>query len=229
MYHKADESHSDFLTVTVAQLKRQLKYIASNYKVISLSDLLEHIEIGKQLPEKALLITFDDAYANNYSLAWPLFREMQIPFAIFTVSGFVDRTLQYDGHVQAFLGSAQISEMNGLCEFALHGFEHANLMNLNEDEWEKEIEHCIEKAKEKNLPFKAAWAYTYGSFPKHSHAQFELLKTIFRKNGIKCAFRIGNRLNNLPLKDNFCIQRLDIRGKQSFLRFCLKLKYGKPF
>ncbi len=229
MYHKADESYSDFLTVNVVQLRRQLKHIASNYNVIRLSDLLEHIENGKQLPEKALLITFDDAYANNYSLAWPIFREMHIPFAIFTVTGFVDRTLQYDGHVQAFLGSAQISEMYGLCEFALHGFEHADLMKLDDNEREKEITNCIAKAKEKNLPFKAAWAYTYGSFPKHNPAQFEQLKTIFRNNGIKCAFRIGNRLNTLPLKDNFCIQRLDIRGEQSFLRFCLKLKYGKPF
>jgi hypothetical protein len=51
--------------------------------------------------------------------------------------------------------------------------------------------------------------------------------TILEKKGIKMAFRIGNRVNSFPLKSKFEMQRIDIKGQDTLLKFKWKLKIGK--
>ena len=41
------------------------------------------------------------------------------------------------------------------------------------------------------------------------------------------AFRIGNRVNKFPFKNKYEIQRIDIKGQDSLLKFKLKLRFGK--
>ena len=41
------------------------------------------------------------------------------------------------------------------------------------------------------------------------------------------AFRIGNRVNSFPLQSKFEIQRIDIKGQDTLLKFKWKLKIGK--
>jgi hypothetical protein len=72
-----------------------------------------------------------------------------------------------------------------------------------------------------------AWAYTYGAYPKRNKTEFDAIKIAFKNAGISCAFRIGNRINKLPIKDPYKIERIDVRGDESFLRFRLKVGFGK--
>ena len=69
-------------------------------------------------------------------------------------------------------------------------------------------------------------AYPYGNFPRE-----EPQKTIFfdvlKKQNIAYGLRIGNRLNKLPFKNNYELNRLDIKGEDSLFKFRLKLKFGK--
>ena len=48
---------------------------AEGYTTISLYDLLAHLWEGAPLPEKPVVITFDDGYRDNYTNAFPLLRE----------------------------------------------------------------------------------------------------------------------------------------------------------
>jgi hypothetical protein len=41
------------------------------------------------------------------------------------------------------------------------------------------------------------------------------------------AFRIGNRLNQIPIKNRFEMQRIDIKGQDSLFTFKWKLRLGK--
>ena len=68
-------------------------------------------------------------------------------------------------------------------------------------------------------------AYTYGAYPKKGAARQNLLQVLKQKD-IQLAFRIGNRLNHLPVKDPFVVQRIDIRGNESFQQFRKKLLRG---
>jgi len=227
MYHQVDIIKRNFLCVSTAQLQKQLLYIKSKYIPIKLSDLLEHIEKGTALPDNAILITFDDGFENNLTLAYPIFEALSIPFTIFTVNDFIGKKTKHDSIEQAFLSEEQISKMVNLVDFAHHGLKHDNLMDLSHEKRVHEISESVKQMttfKHKTLN---AWAYTYGAYPKRNKTEFDALKLAFKNAGISCAFRIGNRINKLPIKDPYKIERIDIRGDESFFKFRLKVGFGK--
>ena len=60
--------------------------------VISLNDLYEHLTNGKQVPEKSIVLTFDDNYQSFYDLAWPIIQKYKHPVTMFVHTGFVGKT-----------------------------------------------------------------------------------------------------------------------------------------
>lgn len=226
MYHKVADV-PDFLTVTPAQFEKHLSIIKSKYTPVRLSEVIEHIQSKKTLPKNAVLISFDDGYEDNFTKAYPLLKKHNIPFCIFLVSSFVGQNSIHDGKSQQFLTSEQLSEMKTLAEYACHSVNHQNINDLTESEWTGEIGKCYEDLKASGLNIQPAWAYTYGAYPKRDSSKMTLLEKSFQQKGIHCAFRIGNRINSLPLKKPYSIERLDIRGDQPFWRFKLKLWLGK--
>jgi hypothetical protein len=78
-----------------------------------------------------------------------------------------------------------------------------------------------------NIPFQPCLAFPYGAYPKWSLIRrWDFFNTL-AVNRIELAFRIGNRLNRLPLYNPLLIQRLDIRGDEPFQRFVHLVKNGK--
>ena len=227
MYHKIDTNRKDFLTVLKKDFEKQMQFVSQNYTPIRLSMLMEHIQKGTDLPKNSILITFDDGFANNFHLAYPVCKRLNLPFAIFPVAKFIGTNSNFDGENQEFLNKEQMLSMSDLVEFGYHSHDHKNLMEIEAIEWKNEIKKAIETAQKFEISMLPFWAYTYGSYPKNNSNNFTLLKNIFKELGIISAFRIGNRLNILPLKDQYKIERIDIRGNDSFLKFRLKLRFGK--
>ena len=63
-------------------------FIKKHYNIIGLQDYLDAVNTGKRLPKKAVIITFDDGHASNYTLL-PIIKEYQIPITIFLCSDIV--------------------------------------------------------------------------------------------------------------------------------------------
>ncbi len=229
MYHKVHVNRRDFLTVDVEQLKEQLVFIQKNFNVIRLSELVAHVKDGHPLPENALLITFDDGYVDTHKLAYPIFKEMNMPFCVFLVADFIGKKHLYDGDLQEFMSASQLVEMQELVEYGLHSNSHQDIMNLPENLWQSEVRKCISTLEALPVRIQHAWAYTYGSFPRDNNELMEKLARAFQDNGVVCALRIGNRINSLPVRDQFLIQRIDVKGHKSMLSFKLKVKFGKLF
>ena len=64
--------------------------LAKEYHVIPLADLVEARSRGTGLPDNSVVITFDDGYASNYELAYPILREFGLHATIFVTTGFLD-------------------------------------------------------------------------------------------------------------------------------------------
>jgi len=60
------------------------------YHVMPLSEMARKVSQGQSLPEHAVALNFDDGYASNYELAWPVLKEFGLPATIFLTTGFVD-------------------------------------------------------------------------------------------------------------------------------------------
>src|ERR1051325_10779957 len=78
-YHRVwDEPSASFpfdegvISATSEAFYRQMKFVSRNFNVVSFADL-DHCEReGRCWPERALLITFDDGYRDNYTNAFPI-------------------------------------------------------------------------------------------------------------------------------------------------------------
>ena len=64
--------------------------LAKDYRVISMAELIEARSRGTTLPANSVVITFDDGYASNYELAYPILKEFDLHATLFVTTGFVD-------------------------------------------------------------------------------------------------------------------------------------------
>lgn len=67
-------------------------HLASRYRVISLPELSDALHTGRPLVPNFVVLNFDDGYASNFELAYPVLQEFGLPATIFLTTGFVDGT-----------------------------------------------------------------------------------------------------------------------------------------
>ena len=94
VYHHVDESTPAATSVTPAQFEAHLDYLADGgFSVVELADVVAAFRDGSPLPDDAVAITFDDAYASIASTAMPMLAERGWPFSVFVSTDAVDRRL----------------------------------------------------------------------------------------------------------------------------------------
>lgn len=91
LYHRVMKDDCDPLhrrllgAITQTAFRRQLEYLDRHYRVVTLRELLDHIDH----PYKLAAITFDDGYADNLHNATPILEAMRMPATIFAIAGFI--------------------------------------------------------------------------------------------------------------------------------------------
>lgn len=71
-------------------LSSVFSHLARRAKVIPLASMVDALDQGMPLPEGAVALTFDDGYASNFELAYPLLMRFELPATIFPATGFLD-------------------------------------------------------------------------------------------------------------------------------------------
>lgn len=87
MYHYTrDLKHSRYPEIKgldVNLFREQIAFMKSNFNIVTMEQVLEAISTKEKLPEKALLLTFDDGYADNYNVALPILEEYGVQGSFF--------------------------------------------------------------------------------------------------------------------------------------------------
>jgi peptidoglycan/xylan/chitin deacetylase (PgdA/CDA1 family) len=228
MYHKIDEERSDYLTVTTRQLRNQLELLAaSGYQFISLQDWLDHLHHGLILPERPVLLTFDDGYTSVLSLAYPILREFRAKATVFLPTGYAGTSSSWDLLAEPLLSVGQLRRLDPqVFELALHTHRHLNYAEVSLAEMEQDLVTSLEFLRANHLLYVPALAYPYGRRPADASAYRQMLG-LFRKYGIQAAFRIGNRINAAFPENLYEINRIDVRGTDSLSRFKRKVMFGR--
>ena len=98
MYHYLSEPPADAdiyrhdLSVTPQRFAEHLDRLQmEGYVTIGLADLLRHLTQGAPLPEKPVILTFDDGYRDNYTNAFPLLNAHGMTATFFIVTDFIDQ------------------------------------------------------------------------------------------------------------------------------------------
>ena len=90
MYHSIvpDEVPCNTWMRTASQFREDLQWLAGNgYSTVLPSELAA----GEPLPERAVMLTFDDGYENNYTIAYPILQEFQCKAVISLIVSYQDR------------------------------------------------------------------------------------------------------------------------------------------
>jgi peptidoglycan/xylan/chitin deacetylase (PgdA/CDA1 family) len=97
-YHRVDEPKAypwldpGLISASPETFEGQMKYLATNYQVVSVLDVVEAFENQGRiaLPLRAVMITFDDAYSDFEKHAWPILKYYRIPVTLFVPTAFPD-------------------------------------------------------------------------------------------------------------------------------------------
>jgi peptidoglycan/xylan/chitin deacetylase (PgdA/CDA1 family)/CelD/BcsL family acetyltransferase involved in cellulose biosynthesis len=89
-FHRVnDEGDPLFPAISTAQFEQAMRYIARQYRVVSLGEAVRRISQGGP-PEPVMALTFDDGYQDNYTKAFPVLQRYGLPATIFLTTGAVD-------------------------------------------------------------------------------------------------------------------------------------------
>lgn len=63
--------------------RQQIEYMKNNFNIVTMEQVIDAVEGKSELSEKALLLTFDDGYIDNYTFAFPILEEFGIQGSFF--------------------------------------------------------------------------------------------------------------------------------------------------
>ncbi|WP_055448895.1 polysaccharide deacetylase family protein [Lacinutrix mariniflava] len=231
MYHSvsANANNSKGLTISAKNLEVQFKFLKENgYTSLHFSDL-QTLKTPADFPEKAVIITFDDVYVNQLEYAYPLLQKYGLKACFYIPFKYVGAVNEWDKGKEAIMTVAQLKTMDSkTIELGLHSFEHRRYSDLSVETIQEDFDKCKAFVVDNDLNIHNTLAYPYGSYPKKGEVR-KVFFDVLNENKIAYGLRIGNRVNTFPFKNNYEVQRLDIKGEDGLKAFERKLKKGKSW
>jgi len=227
MYHRIGD-HPERDAVSAAQLDRQIGWLqAHGYSFVGLSDLLAH-RAGGPLPERPVLLTFDDGTRDHFDVLLPILRRRRVPAGLFVVPSLLGREVDYGGRLTPYADVEMLRALRAAgIEIGLHSFSHRDLRALAPDEVEEEMTRSFAFFAAHGLAVQPVLAYPFGAYPRRPPDRREEFFAALRRAGIRLAFRIGNRVNPLPLAGDFEVERIGVRRADRLWSFAIKVRKGR--
>lgn len=116
MYHYTrDLKHSRYPLIKGLDellFRKQLEFMKNNFNIVRMEHVIEAVKGNDTLPEKALLLTFDDGYIDNYTVAFPILEEYGVQGSFFIPGKtFAEHQLLDVNKIHYILASAKIDEL----------------------------------------------------------------------------------------------------------------------
>lgn len=147
MLHRVVEQRSDGdnreLEITPEFLKRTIEnYRQQGYQFVSIDKAYDIITRGRN-NRPFVCLTFDDGYQDNYDIAYPILKQLEVPFAIYVTTEFIDNRIPMWWYPNEKLGisTESLKELDAdpLCTIGAHTVSHPKLDSLTREEQYKEI------------------------------------------------------------------------------------------
>ena len=128
MWHNLAEESSGDMTISLDTFRAQIEALhEAGFKTVSLQQLYDYVHFGTELPEKPIVLTFDDGYFSNYEYAFPILQEYDMQATIFAIGVSVgkDTYKDTDHAMTPHFGADEAREMvdSGLISVQSHTFD----------------------------------------------------------------------------------------------------------
>jgi len=190
-------------------------------RVIALDDLVRRLVENRELVGRAVVITIDDGYLDNYEIARPILRRFGFSATIFVVSGHVGGVNSWDeaGELagRALLDWPQVAELaaDGVVSIGAHTRTHPTLAGLDEARVDDEVRGSREDLERRLGSPVTLFAYPFGRCD-------EAATRAVREAGFlgACTTRPAP---TSPGDDPFLLGRVEVRGRDSLVRFAARV------
>lgn len=201
-YHRIGRFQGDHVpTVSAEAFERQLAYLAAHrVRVMSLEEVTALLDDGKPFPRRSAVITFDDGYADNATLAWPLLKRHGFPATVFVTPGEVG--------LPGFLTWDQVGALarEGMT-IGSHTMHHSYLPLVKEQQLDEELvgsKRVLEDRLQRPVDF---ISYPIGGFTMQARA-------IVERAGYRAACTT-NRASPVAPVDRFALRRVKMTDKDA--------------
>jgi peptidoglycan/xylan/chitin deacetylase (PgdA/CDA1 family) len=148
-YHKVGEPPGGWYTwsyISPATFESQLLYLQNNnWQVIDIYTFLKSLTNPQVLPERSVLITFDDAYRSNLEVAVPILQKFNYTAVVFVPTNFIGSYNAFDADIffepkEAICSWTELRELGkkGM-SVQSHGLSHRHFSTLTREELLEEI------------------------------------------------------------------------------------------
>lgn len=206
LYHHVNgETFSSRYTVSIPDFQAQMDFLyESGYTAITMSMFLEALIEGRELPEKPIVITFDDGHQSVYDHAFPIMAEYGFPGVFYIVANRINNSPD-------FVNIEQLTTLiNAGWEIGSHGYTHFDL-TLNHASAKYEVGQSrfdLEAA----LGVKVlTFAYPYGKIDPFA-AQ------VVNDSGYRAGIGLGHSITH-TWGNLFYLQRIEVQGDYTLETF----------
>lgn len=194
------------LSVSPKNFDEQLTWLEEKgYTTITLDDIVSAWEKGTPLPEKPIILTFDDGYDDFATNAFPILQKHGAKATTYVVSSFLDKP--------HYLSTKQLLELaaSPLITIASHTEHHADLRTLKMSKLHEELINSKSRLEKLIGQPIRHFAYPYGRFTNGIAQETE-------KAGYSTATTTLFGYNHTP-KNRFMMRRVRIAGATSISKF----------
>jgi peptidoglycan/xylan/chitin deacetylase (PgdA/CDA1 family) len=231
MYHSVSEqppASTRRLSVHPDQFAGQLRLLRSRgFTALSFGDYAKALTAGSPLPERAVVLTFDDGYADFHDNAFPLLSEHGFTATVFMTTGWMaDAGPHAAGRpLDRMLSWRQVHELDRAgIEIGAHSHSHAQLDQLGGPELEAELRRSKELLDAHTAAPVTTLAYPFG----YSSAR---VRAAAAATGYRHAAAVANRLPSTH-PDPLALPRLTVRrstGLDTFERLIATQGLGRTY
>jgi peptidoglycan/xylan/chitin deacetylase (PgdA/CDA1 family) len=228
-YHAINDrtGKEEIIAVRPEDFAWHMEYLKkAGYNVIPLKQAVEYLSEGTELPRKAVTISFDDGYMDNYKNAFPILKKHNYPATVFVATGEVGGINRWDlGRGFAELALMDWDQIITLEEKGIavmpHTVHHVDLTTVSKVRRKEEI-NLSKKVLEDHLGREV----TYFSYPD-SGVNDEVVAEV-KKAGFGAAFTSSFGTNVYKKADLYRIRRMPVKeihkGFWGRLLFVIELK-----
>ncbi len=151
-YHEVNDDKFSPLAMGIGHFEQQMDYLHKNgYHTITPDQLYDYLTKGTALPDKPVLITFDDGYEDNYKNAFPYLRKYNMKATLFVIGDDVGKP--------NFMTAAQLQEIDKQnIDVQGHTWTHRDMRKLSYQEVLDEqthVKHYLENLLHKPIYYTA--------------------------------------------------------------------------
>ena len=210
MYHSISSKYDNSICVSQKQFRKQMEWLRDNgYHAVSTDEFYDALADNGALPEKPVLITFDDGFKDNYKTAWPILKEFGFIGTFFVVTGKIDSyNLDWEDLKQLIENGNTIGS---------HSVTHRDLSSLSAAQQEKELRESKRTLEEGLGTTVKAFCFPYGKYNKTTLALLPELgySLSFTTRSGKVCF--GD--------DEYLLKRVHVEGGMSMASFKKQVSY----